>query len=89
MTLSPKYILILHYLIDALIYKLLNRNEKLPSVYKETVEIVVMDVMGHALHHTSGDATGTYKFGENFIKGMYFVEVIYKNGIRTLKVIKQ
>jgi hypothetical protein len=60
---------------------------KSPTVQK--VEIRVMDVMGHALYHTSGDATGTYQFGSTFVKGMYFVEVIYQKGTKTLKAIRQ
>jgi hypothetical protein len=64
-------------------------NLELKSNSKQNVEIVVVDVMGHALYHTTGDATGIYKFGESFIKGVYFVEVVYNNGIKTLKAIKQ
>jgi hypothetical protein len=64
-------------------------NLALKSSVKEEVEIVVMDVMGHALYHTRGDATGTYRFGSNFIKGLYFVEVLYKDRIKTLKAIRQ
>jgi hypothetical protein len=66
-----------------------NFTLELRSSSKETVEIIVMDMMGHALYHARGDAIGSYKFGENFIKGMYFVEVIHKKSIKTLKVIKQ
>jgi len=62
---------------------------ELRSDKKEKVEVMMFDVVGHALHHTSGDATGTYKFGETFIKGMYFVQVLYKDGSKVLKVIKQ
>lgn len=62
---------------------------ELRSDKTEKVEIMVYDVVGHALHHAVGDATGTYKFGENFIKGMYFVKVLYKDGSKVLKVVKQ
>jgi hypothetical protein len=62
---------------------------ELRSNKTEKVEIMVYDVMGHALHHATGDETGTYRFGETFIKGMYFVKVLYKNGSKVLKVVKQ
>src|SRR5579862_7901754 len=61
----------------------------LKSHNSEPVEIVVMDIMGHTVHHARGDATGHYQFGGNFIKGMYFVEIINKNGVSLLKIIKQ
>jgi hypothetical protein len=64
-------------------------NLQLRSNKVETIEIMVMDLMGHTLYHTRGDATGTYQFGGDFIKGMYFVEILHSKGIKTLKVIKQ
>ena len=64
-------------------------NLELKSGLRQQVEIQVMDLMGHALYHTRGDATGSYRFGGNFIKGIYFVEILYPGGIKTLKAIKQ
>ncbi|HLY69982.1 MAG TPA: T9SS type A sorting domain-containing protein, partial [Puia sp.] len=64
-------------------------NLELKSSVKQTVEILVIDVMGHGLYHTRGEATGTYLFGNSFIKGIYFVEIIHQKGIKVLKVIKQ
>jgi hypothetical protein len=64
-------------------------NLELKSSVKQTVDILVMDVLGHTLLHTRGEATGTYLFGQSFIKGMYMVVVIHQNGIKVLKVIKQ
>jgi PKD-like domain len=61
----------------------------LKSSKKEAVEIVVMDVMGHALYHTRGEATGTYQFGGNFIKGMYFIQILYADKSKVLKAIRQ
>ncbi len=40
-------------------------------------------------YHTSGSATGTYRFGDHFAQGSYVVEVVYSNGIKTLKVLKE
>jgi len=45
--------------------------------------------MGNFGQHASGDETGNDKFGETFIKGMYFVKVLYKDGYKVLKVVKQ
>ncbi len=64
-------------------------NLELKSGLRQQVEILVMDLMGHPLYHTRGDATGSYRFGGNFIKGIYFVEILYPGGIKTLKAIKQ
>lgn len=61
----------------------------LNSSKKEDVDIVVMDVMGHGLYHTRGAATATYQFGGNFIKGMYFIQILYKNRTKVLKAIRQ
>ena len=55
----------------------------------EDVEIVVMDVVGNGLYHTRGAATATYRFGGNFIKGMYFIQILYKDGTKVLKAIRQ
>jgi hypothetical protein len=61
----------------------------LKSPRTEIVEITVMDLMGHTLYHTKGSATRTYQFGGNFIKGMYFIQVLYSDGAKLLKVIRQ
>jgi len=61
----------------------------LKSSKKEDVEILVMDVVGHALYHTRGAATATYQFGGNFIKGMYFIQILYTDGTKVLKAIRQ
>ena len=62
---------------------------ELKSTVRETVDILVMDLLGNPIYHTRGEATGSYLFGERFVKGMYFVVVIHQDGIRTLKIIKQ
>jgi hypothetical protein len=62
---------------------------ELKSSVKETVDILVIDLMGNPIYHTRGEATGSYLFGERFVKGMYFVEIIHQDGIKTLKIIKQ
>jgi hypothetical protein len=62
---------------------------ELKSSIKETVDILVIDLVGNPIYHTRGEATGSYLFGERFVKGMYFVEIIHQDGIRTLKIIKQ
>jgi len=62
---------------------------ELKSSVKETVDILVIDLMGNPMYHTRGEATGSYLFGERFVKGMYFVEIIHQDGIKTLKIIKQ
>jgi hypothetical protein len=62
---------------------------ELKSSIKETVDILVIDLMGNPIYHTRGEATGSYLFGERFVKGMYFVEIIHQDGIKTLKIIKQ
>jgi hypothetical protein len=66
-----------------------NFTLQLKSDSHEAVELRVLDLMGHAVHHARGDANGTYTFGNNFIAGIYFVEIIYQKKIRVLKLIKQ
>ncbi len=78
--------------IDALAYpnpSVAGFNLRLRSSTNEIVEIVVMDIVGHTLYHTRVSGTGTYSFGSNFTSGTYFVEVLSKNGVRVLKVVKQ
>jgi hypothetical protein len=64
-------------------------NLALKSNKTEEVEIVVMNVMGHAVYHTRGVATANYSFGGNFINGMHFIQVLYNDKRKVLKAIKQ
>ena len=58
------------------------------SGIKQTVEIRVLDVSGRMVYRTSGDAANTYRFGQTLLGGVYFVQIIHKNGIKVLKIIK-
>jgi hypothetical protein len=66
-----------------------NFTLQLKSDTHEAIELRVLDLMGHTMHHARGDANGTYVFGNNFIAGIYFAEIIYQKKIRVLKLIKQ
>jgi len=54
----------------------------------QKVEISVIAADGKAVYKTTGATNKTYKFGNNFMPGLYLIKVIQDNKIQTLKVIK-
>ena len=44
-------------------------NLEIKSNIKQTVEILVVDILGHTVYHTRGESTNSYKFGAGFCKG--------------------
>ncbi|MBC7507219.1 MAG: T9SS type A sorting domain-containing protein, partial [Ferruginibacter sp.] len=58
------------------------------SKVDETVYLRVVDLRGRSVYTTKGSSNQTYKFGEDFSIGSYFLEVIKGTERRTLKLIK-
>jgi len=55
----------------------------------EEVELRVLNVIGKEVYTTRGAANQTYKFGANFISGVYFVEVMQGGNKQIIKIMKQ
>ena len=55
----------------------------------QDVQIRVLNMLGKTVYSTKGAANQTYKFGGNFISGIYIVEVIQGTEIQRVKVVKQ
>jgi hypothetical protein len=55
----------------------------------EEVQITVLNMLGQVVYSTKGATNQTYRFGSDFMSGMYFVEVLQGKNIQILKVIKQ
>jgi hypothetical protein len=55
----------------------------------QTIEIAVRDMLGRVIYRTRGSGTNSYMFGQEFVKGVYIVEVIHSAGKQVMKVIKQ
>jgi hypothetical protein len=55
----------------------------------EEIEFRVLNVMGKEVYSGRGAANATYKFGANFITGVYFVEVIQGGNKQIIKIVKQ
>ena len=61
----------------------------LRSSVRGNVEIQVFDMLGHIVYHTTGDVTDSFRFGQDFAKGMYVVKIFNKEETKIIKIIKQ
>jgi uncharacterized repeat protein (TIGR03803 family) len=64
-------------------------NLQIVSGINQTVDVLVFDMYDHLVYRTKGETTNTFRFGQDLPGGSYIVQVIYKNGMKVLKVIKQ
>ena len=55
---------------------------------RESVQIVVTDMVGKKIYQTTGSSNRQYIFGQEFKPGIYIVQVIQGKQIQTLKLIK-
>jgi hypothetical protein len=55
----------------------------------QEIQIRVLNMVGTQVYSTRGSANETYRFGANFLSGIYLVEIIQNNSVQTLKIIKQ
>ncbi|CAN5584747.1 hypothetical protein BH10BAC2_BH10BAC2_11120 [soil metagenome] len=60
----------------------------LQSNSNENVQVRVSDMYGKKLYQAKGTVNQQYSFGNNFVNGMYIVQVIQGTNIQTLKLIK-
>ncbi|MEP7318898.1 MAG: T9SS type A sorting domain-containing protein, partial [Panacibacter sp.] len=60
----------------------------LQSNSNENVQVIVSDMYGKKLYQIKGAVNQQYSFGQNFVNGLYIVQVIQGNNIQTLKLIK-
>jgi hypothetical protein len=58
------------------------------SSSKESVQIIVTDMVGKKLYQTTGNGSRQYTFGSEFSSGMYIVQVIQGKQVQTLKLVK-
>ncbi|MEP7166037.1 MAG: T9SS type A sorting domain-containing protein [Ferruginibacter sp.] len=56
---------------------------------KEKILITVIDMLGRKVYQTEGSGKQQYKFGENFIAGMYVLQVLQGSEKRNIKLIKE
>jgi hypothetical protein len=56
---------------------------------KEKVSITVTDLLGRKVFQTEGTGKMQYKLGNNFMTGMYNVQVIQGNDKKSLKLVKE
>ncbi|MEP6845190.1 MAG: T9SS type A sorting domain-containing protein, partial [Panacibacter sp.] len=54
----------------------------------EIMQIVVMDMYGKVIHTAKGSVNGDYRFGAQFVSGMYIVKVLHGKDIATYKIVK-
>ncbi len=54
----------------------------------QEIEIRVLNMLGRQVYGTKGTVNQTYKFGSEFISGVYFVQVIQGQKVETIKIIK-
>lgn len=59
------------------------------SLLNSKVEIRVLNINGKEVYINSGPANNDYRFGENFLPGLYFVELIQGGQRTTFKIVKQ
>ena len=64
-------------------------SENATGKTSQDVQIRVLNMLGKTVYSTKGAANQTYKFGGNFISGIYIVEVIQGTEIQRVKVVKQ
>ncbi len=55
----------------------------------EEIEMRVLNMLGQVVYNTKGAPNETYKFGSQFMSGVYLVEVRQGENVQVLKVIKQ
>ena len=55
----------------------------------EEIEVRVVNIVGQEVYKTRGSINETYKFGNQFVAGTYFVQVMQGESMKTLKVVKQ
>jgi hypothetical protein len=55
----------------------------------QEVEIRVLSTLGQVVYGTKGASNETYRFGSQFMSGIYFVEVIQGKDIQIFKVMKE
>ena len=53
------------------------------------IEIKLTDMYGKELYHSAELINRTYNLGANLAAGVYFLQVIHHNQIKTFKIIKQ
>jgi hypothetical protein len=56
---------------------------------KDDVEIQVYNTTGVLVHQAKGTSNRSYKFGEGWVSGMYFVQVRQGDELKTLQLMKQ
>lgn len=61
---------------------------QLSGVMETNTRVRVMDTQGRVLFTSYGSAHKTYRFGDNFVAGLYFVQVILNNKPTVLRVTK-
>jgi len=59
------------------------------GISNEPVTVNVFDANGKKVYQTKGSTNKDYRFGDAFIPGIYFVEVIHGSRRSTFKVVKQ
>src|SRR5687768_3640369 len=55
---------------------------------KESVQILITDILGRRVYQTGGRTNQTYAFGKDLGRGVYVVQVKQGNDIQTFKLIK-
>jgi Secretion system C-terminal sorting domain/SprB repeat len=61
----------------------------LKSNSRQKVEIQVFDLLGQTIYEMKGEAPNSYRFGQNFGKGVYFIRLIYLGEVKTIRIIKE
>ena len=54
----------------------------------ETMQIVIIDMYGKIVYTAKGSAYGDYRFGGQFVSGVYVVKVLHGSDISTYKIVK-
>jgi hypothetical protein len=52
------------------------------------VELRVVDMYGRSVYYARGSANQSYEFGERFTGGVYIVQILQGELVKTLKVVK-
>lgn len=61
----------------------------LKSDRQETVQIRVLDMYGKTVHSTKGSVNEAYHFGSRFAAGLYIVQIVQNDIIKTIKIVKE
>jgi hypothetical protein len=61
----------------------------LKSNSRQKVEIKVFDLLGQTIYEMKGEAPNSYRFGQNFGKGIYFVKLIHQQEMKIIRIIKE